>query len=97
MSSEDSDDINDNDIFGDVTFDNVTRDTIQLSYSESPDFFNHNATRRTYRRQDFDSNTRTRFEYDVEMFCYLRFYIMTYILSILRSCPSRLMIWISAG
>ena len=86
------------DIFGDeLTFDSITRDTIRLDFYDDADFIHHNATRRTYRRQDFDANTRPRYDFDIEMFAYLKFHVMAYLLSILRTSSFRLMIWISAG
>ena len=95
MSDRDSD--SDIGILDDLPFEGVNERTIVLTYFEGPDHLNGLATRRTYRRDDFEENTLPRYTFDVEMYVFLRFYVRTYILSLLRTCTTRIMFWISAG
>ena len=100
MASPNSDDENsgnEDDPFYSLPFENVTADTLNITHFDSDFALDNNTRRRTFARADFEENQRRRLSFETELYVYLHFYVRAYLLSLLNSCLTRIMFWMSAG
>ena len=96
MASSDSESESE-DPFYSLPFDGITANTLHITHFDSDFALDNNARRRTFVRADFEENQRRRISFETELYIYLQFYVRFYLLTLLTSCTTRIMFWISAG
>ena len=98
MADDDGhDDDNLDDLFEDVAFAYLTRDTLPLWFEDRDDLFGGIGSKRIYRRVASREILAKWLSLDNELFCFIEYHIREHLMSIVNSAQARVLIYLAVG